>query len=390
MKLNISNIFSYNKTKTHLNFRFLGIKFSCPNYERKLLNREYKKEQDKYDLSNIKNAKKIIAFIIPSNEMVNGGIMSIFSICKYSREICPDAECLIITESGEYTYTHNYYFKNEEKIYRWEQFINNLSNVQELILHIPEYMCKESFYKHLTRKDKRILKNIPCFQINILNQNIELMPEPKKINKLKALTKNITQTIAHDRYATQEVCNKWGIPTHLLSCYLDFSVESNIYGEKEKNILYSPDTNEYKEELINSLKGKLSNFNFIEVKDLTFEDFQKIVSKSFATISFGEGFDGYFLQPCILGSLGISVYNDKFFPDRSWLELDNVFDSWNNLDNKIVELVQTLEQDFHKYIELVNQNKQKHDELYGQKSFIDKLNKFYQKRYDFMPIKEVA
>lgn len=56
-----------------------------------------------------------------------------------------------------------------------------------------------------------------------MNQNIELMPEPEKLKDLYKLTNNITQTIAHDRYATQEVCDKWQIPTHLFSVNIDLT-----------------------------------------------------------------------------------------------------------------------------------------------------------------------
>lgn len=384
MKLNISNIFSYNKTKTHINFRFLGIKFSCPNYERKLLNREYKKEQDKYDLSNIKNAKKIIAFIIPSNKMINGGIMSIFSICKYSREICPDAECLIITEPGEYTYTHNHYFKNEEKIYRWEQFINNLSNVEELILHIPEYMCKERFYKHLTRKDKKILINIPSFQINILNQNIELMPEPKKINKLKELTTNITQTIAHDRYATQEVCNKWGIPTHLLSVHIDLKgYKSYSFEEKEKIIVLSPDDNYMKQQIIEKLKIEMPDFKLIIVQNITFDDYMDLISKAYFTITFGEGMDGYFTMPYYVGSIGFSIYNERFFPSIEWGQLYSVFKNYTDMQKNITIYMKNLINNKNLYTSTIKEVYNMHSFLYSEEKFINNLKRFYSRNYKF-------
>ena len=49
------------------------------------------------------------------------------------------------------------------------------------------------------------------------------------------------------------------------------------------------------------------------------------IAKAMFVISFGEGFDGYFIQPCLVGSVGIAVYNERFFPDSSWKELDNVY-----------------------------------------------------------------
>ena len=50
---------------------------------------------------------------------------------------------------------------------------------------------------------------------------------------LYKLTKNITQTLAHDRYATQEICNKWKMPTHLFSVNIDLSKYKNFTFEEK-------------------------------------------------------------------------------------------------------------------------------------------------------------
>ena len=152
------------------------------------------------------------------------------------------------------------FFKNDEKIYRWEQIVNNAKNVKELIIHIPEYFS-DKFSTALTNKDFKFLKQIENVQINILNQNIELMPEPEKIKGLYKINNNVTQTIAHDRYATQEVCDKWQIPTHFLSVHIDTSgYRSYAFEEKEKIIVLSPDEAPYKEAIVKKLKQELPDF----------------------------------------------------------------------------------------------------------------------------------
>ena len=371
-------IFSYSKDPNHRIFRIFGIKISLRNNEP---TGSELKIQDEYQLDNIKNAKFLNVFFIPDKKLINGGILSIYSICKCSREICPDAECVICTVPGKFTYSHNPYFKNNEKIYRWEQIIKNINNTEKLILHIPEYFAGK-FYKTLTQEEKEKLKSIPDLQINILNQNIELMPSQKKLNNLYKLTKNITQTIGHDRYASAEICNKWTITPHFLSVYIE-GTSDRVYSfeEKEKTIVLSPDKHPMRENIITSLKKDLPEFNFVTVENLKYSDYIDLISRSLFTITFGEGFDGYFNQPLSVGSLSFAVYNDEFFPDKSWKELDNVYSSFEEMKEKIAGDMKRLLSDSNKYNETVQKSKEKKEELYSKEKFMKNLRNFYAENY---------
>jgi len=370
----LSNILSY------ITVKFLGIKLCVKNKQKVL---DAIKIQNSYDLSNIKNTKKLIVFFIPPKNDINGGIMSIFSICKYSREICPDAQCVITTFPSKVTYAHNTFFKNDEKIYCWEQILNNAKNVKDLIIHIPEYFS-DKFSTALTNKDFKFLKQIENVQINILNQNIELMPEPEKIKGLYKITNNVTQTIAHDRYATQEVCDKWQIPTHFLSVHIDISgYRSYAFEEKQKIIVLSPDEAPYKEAVVEKLKNELPDFKLITVENMPFDEYMDLIAKAYFTISFGEGFDGYFCQPFIVGSLGTAVYNDEFFPDVSWLDLKNVYATADDMKNKIVSDIRENSNNKELYYDLIDTIKKKIFLLYGEELFKSNLDKFYKKEYTF-------
>jgi len=323
----------------------------------------------------------LIVFFIPPKNDINGGIMSIFSICKYSREICPDAQCVITTFPSKVTYERNTFFKNDEKIYRWEQIVNNAKNVKELIIHIPEYFS-DKFSTALTNKDFKFLKQIENVQINILNQNIELMPEPEKIKGLYKITNNVTQTIAHDRYATQEVCDKWQIPTHFLSVHIDTSgYRSYAFEEKEKIIVLSPDEAPYKEAIVKKLKQELPDFKLITVENMPFDEYMDLIAKAYFTISFGEGFDGYFNQPQAVRGLGMAVYNSDFFPDESWLELKNVYKSPADMENNIVNDIKELSANKELYYSLINKMNEKLSTLYGEDLFKRNLEKFYKEEY---------
>lgn len=380
MKIDFSKLFSYTKNSDYITVKFLGIKLCVKNKQKVL---DAIKIQNSYDLSNIKNTKKLIVFFIPPKNDINGGIMSIFSICKYSREICPDAQCVITTFPSKVTYAHNTFFKNDEKIYRWEQIVNNAKNVKELIIHIPEYFS-DKFSTALTNKDFKFLKQIENVQINILNQNIELMPEPEKIKGLYKITNNVTQTIAHDRYATQEVCDKWQIPTHFLSVHIDTSgYRSYAFEEKQKIIVLSPDEAPYKEAIVKKLKQELPDFKLITVENMPFDEYMDLIAKAYFTISFGEGFDGYFCQPHLVGSLSFTIYNDNFFPNDSWKILENVFTSQQSMEENLVCYMKKYLLDKELYYLLISKLKNQLNIIYGENLLKDNLKKFYQQRYTY-------
>ena len=374
----MSRLFSYKKDEINITYRIFGIKFSRKNME---LTKNSIKEQNLYDLSELQTTKELIVCFIPNIKMMTGGIQSIYSICKYSREICPQAQCLIATVPGKYTYSYNPYFKNEEKIYRFEQIIKNAKNVEKLTLHIPEYYA-DKFYKALKKDEIKFLKGIKDLHINILNQNIELMPEPQKLKGLYKLTDNVTQTIGHHRYATQEVCDKWHIPTHFLSVHIDLSgYKSYPFEEKENIIVLSPDKAPYRQAIVEKLQKELPDFKLVTVQNMTFSEYMDLIARAYFTITFGEGFDGYFNQPHVVGGLGMAVFNPDFFPDKSWLELKNVYGSPEDMENNIVNDIKELSANKELYYSLINKIKEKLSTLYGEDLFKRNLEKFYKEEY---------
>lgn len=376
----MSRLFSYKKDEINITYRIFGIKFSRKNME---LTKKSIKEQNLYDLTALQSTKELIVCFIPNIKMMTGGIQSIYSICKYSREICPQAECLIATIPGKYTYSYNPYFKNEEKIYRFEQIIKNAKNVEKLTLHIPEYYA-DKFYKALKKDEIKFLKGIKDLHINILNQNIELMPEPQKLKGLYKLTDNVTQTIGHHRYATQEVCDKWQMPAHFLSVHIDISgYKTYPFEEKEKIIVLSPDEAPYKKAVVEKLKKELPDFKLITVQNMTFDEYMDLIARAYFTITFGEGFDGYFNQPQTVGGLGMAVYDSAFFPDESWLELKNVYKSPADMENNIVNDIKELSANKELYYSLISKMKEKLSTLYGEDLFKRNLEKFYKEVFVF-------
>lgn len=346
--------------------------------------------QNLLDLSKIKNAKSMIVFLTPPTFKMSGGVMSIFSLCESSRKLNICDCCLVATYPGKYTYVINDKFNNNEKVYRFEQIVENAKNLQELIIHIPEYYAN-NFYKRLSIKEKEFLTSIPKLYLNIMNQNIELMPKPSKLKSLYKLTKNITQTIAHERYATQEICDKWQIPTHLFSVNIDLSkYRAYDFQEKEKIIVLSPDVNEYKEEIIKKIEKDLPEWKLITIQNMTFNEYMDLISKAYFTITFGEGMDGYFIQPHCVGSIGFAVYNDNFFPDNSWKDLQNVYLSYDDMLENIVNDIKMFSSNEIKFRQVITDLLEKSKKVYNIQKFEDNLKMFYNEKYDFIPRKGVA
>ncbi len=385
-------IFSKEQKGIHDVYRILGVKFSFKNKEKVaqqkiILERDRASRiiQDTLDMSMLRKAKKVIVFLTPGRSYINGGVMSIYSLCKTSRELNPDAFCSVVTYPNDYTYVVNDKFKNNELILRFEQITENAKNAEEMIIHIPDFRAHR-FYNDLKSNEIEFLKSIPHLQLNIMNQNIKLMPEPEKIKDLYLLTDNITQTIAHDRYATQEVCDKWGIPTHLFSVRIDMSAYKTYpFEEKEKIIVLSPDKNEYKERIVNKLKTELPDWELVTVNNMTFNEYMDLIARAYFTVTFGEGFDGYFLQPHVVSSIGFSVYNDEFFPNEDWKKYQNVYSSYEEMLNRIVADVKQLQGDKEAYLTLTKDIKAEHDKLYNYDKFRNNLRNFYNGNYDFLP-----
>lgn len=382
-------LFSKTITPQRIVYKIGGVSFSFKYNLSNFFKEESKKSiiiQNNFDLSAMKSAKSMILFFIPSQDKgkISGGLMSIFSLCKTSRKINSDTVCIISTyPNSQYTYAHNNYFSNNEDIYRFEQIVDNANNLNKMILHIPEYYIKD-FYKNLQKKDIDFLKSIQNLHINILNQNIELMPKRSELGDLYKLSRNITQTIAHDKYATQEICDKYQIPTHLFSVHIDLSpYKAYTFEEKEKIIAISPDNNKYKAKILKKLSKELSDWQIVLIENITFSQYMDLISRAYFTITFGEGMDGYFIQPFYVNSIGFAVYNDTFFPNKQFKNLANVYSSYDEMYQRIIDDIKHYSSDKKQYEQIIQKFMNIITKIYCKSNFEDNLKRFYEKKYDF-------
>lgn len=351
-----------------------------------------KKLQDLYLNKEEKQVKNLIVFIIPPKEVMSGGIMSIFNIAFYSRQLYQihQSEVIlatIINIENETHYKQNY-FENDEKIFRFEQILE-FKNLEKLIIHIPEFLVK-NFYRCLPSSIVHHLLKIKTFKINILNQNINLMPKKKIVKKLARLSMNITQTCAHLRYAKQSFSDLYEIPVLLLLPYFkDFFkyVKKRSFSEKEDIIVYSPDQCRFKNNVLAILKKRLKHYKFIEINNITFKDYMDIISRAKYTITFGEGMDGYLFQPFFQGSIAFAVYNEDFFPSGDYLELMNIFENYEEMSEKLLGLILSFDKNPMIYERLNITFLNRIRPFIGFDKFMASLKKFYLNQFDFYPNK---
>ena len=339
-----------------------------------------------------RHKKRLVVYLTPGDVLVNGGVMSIYNQATFSREALPDSAVVLSTyPKSPVIYAVNKEFPNEEHIWRWGQVSRLIPKYSEVMIHVPDYYV-EGFYDDLMAGEKSMLKEHPNLAINIMDQNILLMPTSAKVDRLRSLTQKLTQTCAHTKYAGQEFADKFNLPTIWLPAYWNLDCYKKYSFElKEKRIVYSPDKHPRREEILDMLKREFPDFEFYEVWNIPFPKYTDIVSRSLFTITFGEGADGYFSGPLRQHSMSFAVYNTDFFSkEYDYLHVWNIFSSYDDLKQNIVAKMKECMQNEETYNKYVDEARDKLPYLKKTdaervKVFYERLRRFYNNDFDCHP-----
>ncbi len=330
------------------------------------------------------DAKRIVVFFIPPEKIINGGVLSIFSICKTSREFFDihGADVYLSVYPGKKSYKKNDLFKNDEVILEFDEIVKK-GTPEMLQLHVPEYASHDVLVS--LQKYKNYLGRIKDLSVNILNQNILLMQPNNEVAKWFSITNNVTQTTAHSKYATQELSDKYYLPTHHLSTFVDhIQYEYLNFEEKRDLIVFSPDETSLREEIISALKTALPEFEFVTIQDMTYEKYKQTMSLAKFAVTFGEGFDGYYVESFFSGGITFAVYNEDFFPDIDFSTYRNTYKSYEEM---LVKLPLDIKKytDPKLYKEVNSENLKKINSLYSFSAYRTNLRNFYLKKYRYTP-----
>lgn len=333
----------------------------------------------------LKNHKKFVVFLIPPEEQVSGGIMSIFSLCRETRALLKkDTTVILSTFPGTASYKRNTLFENDETIYDFTAVVKLLPKLESLTLHIPEYEISRITHSLIGHQPQ--FARLPHFLINILNQNMELMPSPQVTAGLYALSPAlITQTTAHKRYTTQELSDRYNTPLLNFSVYLDTSQYETIpYNQKENIIAYSNDQHSDKDAILTKLKEQLPNYSLIEITGLSYEEYKALIKKSKYLITFGEGFDGYLIEGIFSGSITFAVYNDTFFASKEFLQYENIYRSYDDMSSRIINDIKVLDNE-ERYKTINQKNYTTLSEIYDRSIYLKNLKNFYSNDFTYLP-----
>lgn len=333
-------------------------------------------------------SERLVIFLVPERTTMSGGVHSIFSIARHSRSFqqLHGAEVIVMTYPNRerQTYVHQPNFENAETVFRFEQLLR-FTSLKSLILHIPEYLSAD-FVSQLTVDHLSYLRRLPDFQINILNQNIKLMPEAHQLNELRALAQHLTQTTAHHRYATQAVADQFNMPTLLLPAYTDLSMyRPTEFEDKRDLVIYSPDAHPAKADILAAIGKALPRYELREIRGIPFSEYMTLATQARFAITFGEGFDGYLAQPIRQGGVSFAVYNEDFFPSEEYLAYPNIFSSYEEMQNNIVAVMKDLLTNPDEYRDLSAALKRASDNLYSYDAYLASIAHFYEGRFDFTP-----
>lgn len=285
-------------------------------------------------------AGKLMVFLVPATDVVNGGLMSICNVARRSRDMRELHGCSVVlaTMPGGATISGFSRFDCDERIFRFEQLTSLFPDLETVYIQLPE-ICAAPFLTYLRRRGDSF-RRIPDRRLNILDQNIEFMPDAASVRDLASFFGQATQTCAHGKYCTPAFREKYGIPTHLLPADIPTVFYQIPYREKEDLIAYSNDPNSNREYVLEELRRRLPGYSFVMIENMSFDEYKRTISRAKWTLTFGEGWDGYYLQPYFSSSIGFAVFNETFCPPHM-RGAPTAFPDYETLPERMAEFIRT-------------------------------------------------
>ena len=329
------------------------------------------------------SCKKLIVQIVSPEDAISGGIMSFCGIYRLSKELkdIHDRDVIAVTCPGDTTHSGFTMFKNDMPVYRYEQIQTRLNDVDDVLVMLPE-LYAEYYYNYLKDHPEDMILNVEKRHLNILNQRVELMPKPEIITKLKRFFDQVTQTVAHYSYCSQEERERFGIPTHLLIPPIFKEFKPRPYEEKEDIFLYSYDEQPWKKSILDAVQSAYPNMKLKMIWNISFDEYMELIGRAKWCMTFGEGLDGYFSEPYEAGSISFAVWNDIYFTSI-YKDLPSIFPSPEYAINHIADKMKELDNK-EAYEETIKEVRRVHDiEYAGKRTPKDQLRDFFNGKYDF-------
>ncbi|MFM7858502.1 MAG: hypothetical protein ACKO96_42925, partial [Flammeovirgaceae bacterium] len=150
--------------------------------------------------------------------------------------------------------------------------------------------------------------------------------------------------------------------------------------KKENLLVISPDSHPDKEQIIQQLRN-IPGLIVQIIQNLTYEQYKETISRAKWAITFGEGLDGYIIEPIFSGAVGFAVFNEDFFTE-DFRGIPCIYDNYAQLAERILEDIQHYDQKERYY----SVNKTQYElcaKYYDYAQYQENIRKFYLKEYTF-------
>lgn len=321
----------------------------------------------------------LIIFLTPGYDFVNGGIMSICSLCYESQKLAWVREaavllCTMPTHPLLFKYTR---FSNLHHLYELRSTLAYFKKCLTVMIHVPD-LYVETFAQYLsTFRDDFIGRY--KLHINILLQNIDHAPSIESVRLFNTYG-TVSCTTAHAAYSTPDTARRIGCTVHRLSTFVSpeqFAVTT--YPDKDNILIVSPDPHPSKKSILESISQLLPQLSIRVISGMTYEEFKYLISRAKWALTFGEGLDGYFIEPIFSGGIGFAVYNERFFT-KDFRDLPTVYPDYESLAARICDDIHRLDSPD----PYLNYHKVQYELLcsyYRYEEYLDNLKSFYLKYY---------
>jgi hypothetical protein len=156
-------------------------------------------------------------------------------------------------------------------------------------------------------------------------QNIDLA-QGQNIDELRRFG-YVTVTTAHDAYSNKVTRETLGVPLHKLSVFMGPELfKRSLYPDKKPILVVSHDAHPLKEDVLGLIARAHPQLEIRIVQNMSYEEYKALILEAKWSLTFGEGLDGYFVEPIFSGGNFFAVFNDRFFTP-AFAELETVYPS---------------------------------------------------------------
>ena len=324
--------------------------------------------------------KRLIVFLTPGYDGRSGGVLSINALYRASVGLrrlhrARVALCIVPGDPPLPKYT---WFANRNYLLDLASVLKGCKRLDYLLLHIPEYQVNPVLAWLATASS--LLQNVREVQLNVMLQNIDQI-EGQNISGLMHFGR-VTCTTAHEAYTNSATREALGVSLHRLSvCIGPECYSLSGYQEKRPLLIVSHDEHPLKEQVLRRIAQVLPELTIQVVKNLSYEDYKKLIRRAKWSLTFGEGLDGYFAETVWCGGVSFAVFNDRFFTP-AFAKLETVYPSWEVLMDRMATDLRRLDEPV-AYNRCWQQAYDLLNDLYSTDRFRENLRMFYRAEYTF-------